>query len=170
MKIDYAVKNNFGFGGTNGTLVFSLTVPLGRYRSIRGGSGGIGIPVRGGLRRTVQRGVAALTVTAALATAAWGGERRRPVAFEIGQDGLTTWDRAGNAQYRRITGCAQWSDRLLALTCCRREAARHRFWWLPTRSPIPEPSANWPCAPGAAPRNICNACNRRSASGVFRQS
>ena len=22
MKIDYAVKNNFGFGGTNGTLVF----------------------------------------------------------------------------------------------------------------------------------------------------
>lgn len=60
--------------------------------------------------------VAALTVTAALATVAWGGERRRPVAFEIGQDGLTTWDRAGSAQYRRITGCAQWSDRLLALT------------------------------------------------------
>ena len=59
--------------------------------------------------------VAALTVTAALATSAWGGEQRRPVAFEIGQDGLTTWDRAGNAQYRRITGCAQWSDRLLAL-------------------------------------------------------
>jgi hypothetical protein len=59
--------------------------------------------------------VAALSVTAALATAAWGGERRRPVAFEIGQDGLTTWDRAGNAQYRRIAGCAQWSDRLLAL-------------------------------------------------------
>jgi len=22
MKIDFAVKNNFGFGGTNGTLVF----------------------------------------------------------------------------------------------------------------------------------------------------
>ena len=22
LKIDYAVKNNFGFGGTNGTLVF----------------------------------------------------------------------------------------------------------------------------------------------------
>lgn len=42
--------------------------------------------------------VAALTVTAALATAALGGERRRPVAFEIGQDGLTSWDRAGNAQ------------------------------------------------------------------------
>jgi hypothetical protein len=59
--------------------------------------------------------VAALAVTAGLAAAAWGGERRRPVAFEIGQDGLTTWDRAGNAQYRRIAGCAQWSDRLLAL-------------------------------------------------------
>jgi len=28
---------------------------------------------------------------------------------------LTTWDRAGSAQYRRIAGCAQWSDRLLAL-------------------------------------------------------
>jgi hypothetical protein len=59
--------------------------------------------------------VAAMAVTAGLAAAAWGGERRRPVAFEIGQDGLTTWDRAGNAQYRRIAGCAQWSDRLLAL-------------------------------------------------------
>lgn len=59
--------------------------------------------------------VAALTVIAALATTALGGERRRPVAFEIGQDGLTMWDRAGNAQYRRITGCAQWSDRLLVL-------------------------------------------------------
>jgi 3-oxoacyl-[acyl-carrier-protein] synthase II len=23
MKIDYAVKNSFGFGGTNGTLVFA---------------------------------------------------------------------------------------------------------------------------------------------------
>jgi 3-oxoacyl-[acyl-carrier-protein] synthase II len=22
MKIDYAVKNNFGFGGTNGSLIF----------------------------------------------------------------------------------------------------------------------------------------------------
>jgi len=54
-------------------------------------------------------------VTAALASAAWGGERRRPVAFEIGQDGLTTWDRAGHAQYQRISACAQWSERLLAL-------------------------------------------------------
>ncbi len=59
--------------------------------------------------------VAALTVTVALAAAAFNGERRRPVAFEIGQDGLTTWDRAGHVQYRQIAGCAQWSDRLLAL-------------------------------------------------------
>ena len=59
--------------------------------------------------------VAALTLTAALAASAWGGERRRPVAFEIGQDGVTTWDRAGNAQYRRIAGCTQWSNCLLAL-------------------------------------------------------
>jgi hypothetical protein len=56
-----------------------------------------------------------LTVTVALAAAAWNGERRRPVAFEIGQDGLTTWERAGHAQYRRISGGAQWSNRLLAL-------------------------------------------------------
>ena len=60
-------------------------------------------------------GAAALTVMVALAAAAWNGERRRPVAFEIGQDGLTTRDRAGHAQYRRISACAQWSDRLLAL-------------------------------------------------------
>jgi hypothetical protein len=59
--------------------------------------------------------IAALTVAVALTTAAFGSERRRPVAFEIGQDGLTTWDRAGHAQYRQIAGCAQWSDRLLAL-------------------------------------------------------
>jgi anti-sigma-K factor RskA len=59
--------------------------------------------------------VAAIAVTAGLAAAASRGEQRRPIAFEIGQDGLTTWDRAGNAQYRRIAGCAQWSDRLLAL-------------------------------------------------------
>lgn len=59
--------------------------------------------------------VAALTAAVALSTAALGGERRRPVAFEVGQDGLTTWDRAGRARYRQIAGCAQWSDRLLAL-------------------------------------------------------
>ncbi|KLU28017.1 hypothetical protein EOS_01135 [Caballeronia mineralivorans PML1(12)] len=35
-------------------------------------------------------GAAALTVTVALAAEAWNGEGRRPVAFEIGQDGLTT--------------------------------------------------------------------------------
>jgi hypothetical protein len=56
-----------------------------------------------------------VTVTVALAAAAWNGERRRPVAFEIGQHGLTTWQRAGHAQYRRISGGAQWSERLLAL-------------------------------------------------------
>jgi hypothetical protein len=63
----------------------------------------------------LDAGIAALTVTVALVAAAWKGERRRPVAFEIGQDGLTTWDRAGHSQYRRITACAQWSDCLLAL-------------------------------------------------------
>jgi len=59
--------------------------------------------------------VAALIVTVGLSGVALRRERRRPVAFEIGQDGLTTWDREGRAQYRQISGCAQWSDRLLAL-------------------------------------------------------
>jgi hypothetical protein len=59
--------------------------------------------------------VAALIVGVALGATALNGERRRPVAFEMSQDGLTTWDRAGDAQYRQIAGCAQWSDRLLAL-------------------------------------------------------
>ena len=67
------------------------------------------------IARIFDAGAAALTVTVALAAAAWNGERRRPVAFEIGQDGLTTWECAGHAQYRRISGGAQWSDRLLAL-------------------------------------------------------
>ncbi|WP_438393686.1 hypothetical protein [Caballeronia sp. DA-9] len=59
--------------------------------------------------------VAAFIVVIGLGSMALSGERRRPVAFEIGQDGLTTWDRKGHAQYRQISGCAQWSDRLLAL-------------------------------------------------------
>jgi hypothetical protein len=59
--------------------------------------------------------VAALVVTVGLGGVALRRERRRPVAFEIGQDGLTTWDRDGRSQYRQISGCAQWSDRLLTL-------------------------------------------------------
>jgi hypothetical protein len=61
-------------------------------------------------------GVAAATCLVALTAAAHAWERRQPVALRLGPDGLTTWDRTGAAQYRRITGCAQWSDRLLALT------------------------------------------------------
>jgi hypothetical protein len=96
----------------------SLTIFVGRYGRVRGRSNRIGISVRIGVSAYsgfFDAGAAALTVMVALAAAAWNGERRRPVAFEIGQDGLTTWDRAGHAQYRRISGCAQWSDRLLAL-------------------------------------------------------
>jgi hypothetical protein len=59
--------------------------------------------------------VAAMLVMAALIAVAYRSERRQPIAFQIGPDGLATWDRSGAAQYRRITGCAQWSDRLLAL-------------------------------------------------------
>ena len=45
---------------------------------------------------------------------AW--QRKQPVAFRLGADGITTWDRSRIAHYRRITGCAQWSNQLLALT------------------------------------------------------
>jgi hypothetical protein len=60
--------------------------------------------------------VAATFIMAALIAVAYRSERRQPIAFQIGPDGLATWDRSGAAQYRRITGCAQWSDRLLALS------------------------------------------------------
>jgi hypothetical protein len=59
--------------------------------------------------------IASLSVTAALVTVAYRSERRQPVAFQIGPDGLATWDRSGAAHYRQITGCAQWSGRLIAL-------------------------------------------------------
>ncbi|SAK55665.1 lipoprotein [Caballeronia arationis] len=49
-----------------------------------------------------------------LGARAWAG--RQPVAFRFTSGGLTTWNRAGTAQYGQITGCAQWSDCLLALT------------------------------------------------------
>ena len=68
------------------------------------------------LSGVADAGVAALTVVLALGASAYRGERRQPIAFEIGQDGLTTWNRAGHSQYRRIVGCAQWSNALLALT------------------------------------------------------
>jgi hypothetical protein len=58
---------------------------------------------------------AATFVMAALIAVAYRSERRQPIAFQVGPDGLATWGRSGAAQYRQITGCAQWSDRLLAL-------------------------------------------------------
>jgi hypothetical protein len=59
--------------------------------------------------------LAAAFVMIGLVVIAYRRERRQPVAFQIGPDGLATWDRSGTARYRQITGCAQWSDRLLAL-------------------------------------------------------
>jgi hypothetical protein len=59
--------------------------------------------------------IVALCVVIALISVAYRSERRQPVAFQIGPDGLATWDRSGAAHYRQITGCAQWSDQLLAL-------------------------------------------------------
>jgi hypothetical protein len=59
--------------------------------------------------------IAAILVITALIAWAYRSERGQSVAFQIGPDGLTTWNRAGGAQYRQITGCVQWSERLLAL-------------------------------------------------------
>lgn len=59
---------------------------------------------------------AAVAVVLGLGATAIKNERRQPVAFAIGQDGLTTWNRNGTAQYQRIIGCAQWSNSVLALT------------------------------------------------------
>ncbi|SAL35984.1 lipoprotein [Caballeronia humi] len=61
-------------------------------------------------------GVVALTCVVALGACARSWQRKQPVKFRLASDGLTTWDRTGMAQNRRISGCAQWSDRLLALT------------------------------------------------------
>jgi hypothetical protein len=60
--------------------------------------------------------VAALVCLSILSLAARAWARRQPVAFRFASGGLTTWNPAGTAQYAQIIGCAQWSDRLLALT------------------------------------------------------
>jgi hypothetical protein len=61
-------------------------------------------------------GVAASMCLVALSACAHAWQRKQPVAFRLGADGITTWDRSRIAHYRRITGCAQWSNQLLALT------------------------------------------------------
>jgi hypothetical protein len=59
--------------------------------------------------------VAALCALALGALArAW--ERRQPPAFSLGIDGIVMFDARGGSRHLRITGCAQWSDILLALT------------------------------------------------------
>ncbi|VXC28139.1 conserved hypothetical protein [Burkholderia sp. 8Y] len=60
--------------------------------------------------------VAALTCLGGLGLAAGRWARRQPAAIGLHADGITVWDRAGHARYRRIVGCAQWSARLIALT------------------------------------------------------
>lgn len=72
--------------------------------------------------------VAAFFTTLLLGGFAIRQERRHPVAFAIGQDGVTTWNRAGEAEYRRIIGCAQWSDSVLALTLQSGTNARSPFF------------------------------------------
>ncbi|MDR5855010.1 protein YgfX [Caballeronia sp. LZ062] len=60
--------------------------------------------------------VAALACLAVLALAGVRWARRQPAAIALHADGVTLWTRAGEAQYWRIVGCAQWSARLVALT------------------------------------------------------
>ncbi|RDK01247.1 hypothetical protein [Paraburkholderia lacunae] len=53
---------------------------------------------------------------ALLALCAARYERAQPVALNLGPDGLSAWDRAGNLLAQgRIAGCSQWSGRLLVL-------------------------------------------------------
>ncbi|QSN60525.1 hypothetical protein JYK05_09130 [Caballeronia sp. M1242] len=59
--------------------------------------------------------VAALACLAVLALAGVRWTLRQPAAIGLHADGVTVWNRAGYAQYRRIVGCAQWGA-VVALT------------------------------------------------------
>jgi hypothetical protein len=63
-----------------------------------------------------EASLAAFVCVAALGLAAVRWHRRQPAAIEGRNDSLMTWDRDGRASSWRITGCAQWGGRLLALT------------------------------------------------------
>jgi hypothetical protein len=70
--------------------------------------------------------VAGVVTVAALGVASYRWMRAQPAAVRVLSDGLTLWNRSGDLRAMRIEGCAQWSDRLLALTLAtprgRREA------------------------------------------------
>ncbi|WP_321794412.1 protein YgfX [Caballeronia sp. J97] len=68
---------------------------------------------------TAQAGQAAVMCAAALATlglASYRWMRAQPSAISLLSDGVAIRSRAGEMRQARIAGCAQWSDRLLALT------------------------------------------------------
>ncbi|WP_436971980.1 protein YgfX [Paraburkholderia fungorum] len=57
-----------------------------------------------------------LAVAALLALGAARHKRAQPVALKIDRDGLSAWNRAGALLVQgRISGCSQWSNRLLIL-------------------------------------------------------
>ena len=140
MKIDVAVKNNFGFGGTNGTLVFKRVLhtlafafhaqrPIGELSggafAFRGGAsaGCSGCSARPASRSwSVQvraPGLAtgrmlALLVLAAGLCAAWNWCDARPGRSELGRRKLEL----AAVGRRRCTGAAQVSLDLQHCCCC----------------------------------------------------
>ncbi|SAK90841.1 lipoprotein [Caballeronia pedi] len=60
--------------------------------------------------------VACAATVAALGLASYRWTRAQPRAISLRSDGLTIVSRSGETRHTRITGCAQWAGRLLALT------------------------------------------------------
>ncbi|SAK88162.1 lipoprotein [Caballeronia hypogeia] len=60
--------------------------------------------------------MAGAATVAALGLAGYRWIRAQPSAIRLHSDALTLWNRRGEARHARISGCAQWSGRLLALT------------------------------------------------------
>jgi hypothetical protein len=60
--------------------------------------------------------VACAATIAALGLASHRWMRAQPAAIGVQSDGVTLRNRDGALRHARIAGCAQWSDRLLALT------------------------------------------------------
>ncbi|KAA1004018.1 hypothetical protein FVF58_34140 [Paraburkholderia panacisoli] len=79
-----------------------------------------------------------LAVAASLMLGARRHERAQPAALKIGQDELSVWGGAGTLLIRgRITGCSQWSGRLLILAL-QPEAGRARSLLI-TADALPAP-------------------------------
>jgi hypothetical protein len=83
------------------------------FVAVAAGAVGTTLAARVGLPHAL---LAALATCAVLGLAWLRAARRRPASLKIGPDGLTAWNRAGQAVAQgRIAGCAQWSGWLLAI-------------------------------------------------------